>query len=700
LIANHKGEIPFIVLLLPFLTGIWLGLSCSSALYFYWTVVPLLLLALIFVAFNIGYTKLGLYKKRWIGGVLINLVLFFAGWFCVIENDQLNQPTHFTKHSSQHLIAQINSEPISKNGLLRFSANIEQQENKKQVNKSTGTLLITIKDTLANKLQYGDILLIPPNYAAVDPPFNPAEFNYKRYLANQNIYHQAYLYPGQYAVIGHDQGNGLIAYALKLRRRLVKKLNANIRDTAAVNIASTLILGYKADLSNDLLQAYSKTGTIHILSVSGGHVAIVYLLLNLLLGFMCRYKYGKQIKAVLVVSLIWYYALLTGFSPAVCRAAVMISLVIIGKTYSRYINTLNILAVSAFFLLLYNPLYLVDVGFQLSYLSVAGMIILQPLIYGWLKFKNHWADKLWAAGSVSIAAQVVTFPLSAFYFHQFPVYFLVSNLLIIYPAEFILLTGIIFLVLPQMAGISAVLGWCLEKSILMMNKVLLLIEQAPFASVGKIWFTTAEYILAYMIIIFVVCFLNNRKIRLLQLSLCLLLIICVSTSFKRYSVLNNDSIGFLNLRKHSGIVFKHGDKAIVISDLPCTDKNYQYSVQPYLDSIKANGATVCALTQNVRSTFLAKQNNIIKFNNVKVLIYNKKLQYLKLAHKLKVNYIFVTGNPHFNITHLTNNYQFSGLVIDGNNNDKLIANWQGQAASAHINYYCLKRNKSLIVLSN
>jgi competence protein ComEC len=700
LIANHKGEIPFVVLLLPFLLGIWLGLSFSSISYAYWAIIPLITFSLIFVALNFGYAKLGIYKSRWIGGVLINFILFFAGWFCVIENNELNQPTHFSKRPSQHLIARINSEPTLKNGLVRFSAVVEAQQNQKQTVYSTGTLLVAIRDSAAIQLKYGDELLIPAKYNNVDPPFNPAEFNYKGYLANQNIYQQVYLFPKQYALIGRNKGNPVIAYALNLRQHLVEKLKTNIHDTSAVNVASTLILGYKADLSNELLQAYSKTGTIHILSVSGGHVAIIYLLLNILFGFMERYKRGKVIKAVLIVSLIWYYALLTGFSPAVCRAAAMISLIIMGKTYSKYINTLNILAVSAFFLLLYNPLYIVDVGFQLSYLSVAGMVILQPLIYEWFKFKNRWADKLWAACSVSIAAQVITFPLSAFYFHQFPVYFLVSNLFIIIPAEVILFVGVFYLLLPQMAFMSPVLGWVLEKSIILMNKTLMWIEQAPFSSVGKIWFTTAEYVLVYVAIICAAYFLFSRKVRLMQISLVLVLVVCISSSFKKFNAINADSICFLNMRKHSGIVFKHGDKAIILSDLPPTDKNYQYSIQPYLDSAKVTDTLVYPLTKNINSSFLIKRNNIAGFDHIKILIYNKLLENISLSHKLKIDYLLLTGNPHTSITSLANNYQFNTLIIDSNNGDHLVADLEKQAIAAHLKYYCLKRNYSLIIQSN
>src|SRR6202012_1473403 len=309
-------------------------------------------------------------------------------------------------------------------------------------------------------------------YTTVNQPFNPAEFNYKRYLANQNIHYQEFLFPGQYRAFGKGGGNALISQSLQLRQYFVAKLKRNMRDTNAIAVASTLILGYKADLSNDVLQAYSKTGTIHVLSVSGAHVAIIYILLTLVLGFLDRFSYGKLLKAVIIITLIWYYSMVSGFSPAVCRAAVMISMVIIGKTFVRYINTLNILAISAFMLLLYDPFFITDVGFQLSYLAVFGLIIFQPIVYKWLTFKNKWADKLWGLCSVSIAAQVITFPLSAFYFHQFPIYFLISNLLIVIPTEIIMISGIAYLLLPQVPYLSKAIAFVLEWSILIMNKFL------------------------------------------------------------------------------------------------------------------------------------------------------------------------------------------------------------------------------------
>jgi competence protein ComEC len=700
MIANHKGEIPFVMLLIPFLLGIATGLNFLLSSPVTLLISLLSILSIAFIILNVNYTRLGLYKIRWVGGTLITLVLFLAGWVSVVQYNELNNRLHFSKTAAQYIVVKINNEPTQKAGLVRFTTTVKQFIHNKKPSAATGTLLIAIKDSTASRLYYGDELLIRAQYIPVDPPFNPAEFNYKKYLAHQNIYYQAFLFPGQYAVINTLTGNPIIAYSLRLRQRLVEKLKTHMHDTAAIVVASTLILGYKADMSNDILQAYSKTGTIHVLSVSGAHVAIIYALLAIVLGFLNRYKYGKVVKALLIISLIWYYSLLTGFSPAVCRAAVMITMVIIGQTYNRYINTLNILAISAFFLLLYNPFFITDVGFQLSYLAVAGLIVFQPIVYKCFEFKNKWADKLWALCSVSIAAQVITFPLSAFYFHQFPVYFLVSNLLIILPMAVIMYTGIFYLLLPPLPFISAALGYVLEQSILIMNKVLILIEQAPFASIGKIWLNTAEYLLAYGIIICLFYFLFDKKPWLLKAALFMTLLIGISISVKRVKALQDDSITFLNLKKHQGLVFKTGDSAIILTDMNTLDKNYKYAVQPYLDSSKIVHAALYNLKQNISNSFLRKGNNLIQFQNKRVLIFNKDLQSKTLLHPLKIDYLYVTGNPHTDINSINKNYVYNTLVIDGSNTNKLVNDLEQQALHQHINYHILKRNNTFIAASN
>jgi competence protein ComEC len=700
MIANHKGEIPFVVLIIPFLLGIGFGLNLLAGANVTVLGICFIAISIGFVALNLTYTRFKLYKIRWIGGSAMFVILFLAGWISAITCNELNNKNHFANFKARYFVVKISNEPILKNGLLRFTAMVEQTINQNEKTNTSGTLLIAIKDTAAKNLYYGDELLIRAKYNPIDPPFNPAEFNYKKYLANQNIYYQSFLAPKQYVVLATNSGNPVIGYSLKLRQRLIEKFKRNMHDTAAIAVASTLILGYKADLSDEVMQAYSKTGTIHVLSVSGAHVAIIYVLLAFVLGFLDKYRYGRLIKAVLIITLIWYYSLLSGFSPTVCRAAVMISMIIIGKTYSRYINTLNVLAISAFALLLYNPLFIADVGFQLSYLAVCGLLIFQPIIYKWFAFKNNWADKLWALCSVSIAAQVITFPLSAFYFHQFPVYFLFSNLFIIIPTAVIMYAGIIYLALPQIPYVSKFAALVLEKCILLMNKGLTIIENLPWASYGKIWLTIPEYLLLYIIIISLFYFMYDKKGWLIQLALTCTLLFCASISYKTIKASNTDNIVWLNLKKRTGIVFKKGNEAIVVSDLSPTDKNYKYSVQPYLDSAQVDKVTLVTTDKDVKTAWFVKRGNLLQFLNQKVYLLSRQLASIAVMPKVKADYIYITGSAHIALTTINNNFDYNLMLLAGSNSDRFISRITQAADSLHLKYAVLKRNKSFISYSN
>ena len=273
MIANHKGEIPFVILIIPFLMGIGLALSYARFADTGLLIITVIILSAFFISLNIAYKKFNIYKIRWVGGVLIAAILFLFGWISVAGYSELNRTDHFSKTKSQYLVVKITNEPVLKNGLLRFTTAVEEGINNNIKNPTSGTLLITLKDSTAHNLYYGDELLIPAKYAAIEPPYNPAEFNYKQYLANKNIYYQQFLFQGQYRVLASDAGNPVIAYSLRLRQHLVEKLKTNMHNSAAIAVASTIILGYRADLSSDVLQAYQNTGTVYVLTVSGAQVA-------------------------------------------------------------------------------------------------------------------------------------------------------------------------------------------------------------------------------------------------------------------------------------------------------------------------------------------------------------------------------------------------------------------------------------------
>jgi competence protein ComEC len=261
-------------------------------------------------------------------------------------------------------------------------------------------------------------------------------------------------------------------------------------------------------------------------------------------------------------------------------------------------------------------------------------------------------------------------------------------------------TGILYLLIPQLPVISKALGYILEKSIVFMNKALAIIEHAPFASINKIWLNKSEYLLAYIIICCLFYFLFERRSWLLKLGLTATLLLCLSISFKKVNTFQSDQLTFLNLKKHPGLVFKNGDQAIVLTDIKADDKTYQYAVQPYLDSNKIANTALYNLKDNITTSFLVKKSNLIQFKNKLILIFDDQLQNKLLSQKLKVDYVYITGNPHTTINNINNSFDFQTIIIDGSNTDYLVNNLKRQAENLHINCELLKRNKSYTILSN
>jgi competence protein ComEC len=260
-------------------------------------------------------------------------------------------------------------------------------------------------------------------------------------------------------------------------------------------------------------------------------------------------------------------------------------------------------------------------------------------------------------------------------------------------------TGLFYLLLPHMPFVSKALGVILEQAILWMNKALSIIEHSPLSSFSKIWLTTFEYLLLYVIIICLFYFLFDKRKWLIKASLLCLLVLSISISLKKYNSFKTQGIIYLNLRSHTGIVFKNNNQAIIITDLDPKDKNYQYAIQPYLDSSKVKDTAVYNLDRNVNASFLKKTGNLIQFKNKTVFIYNKSAPG-KLSQKLAVDYLYITDNPKTDIASINKNYTYRRLVIDGRNTPHLIAKLEQQAKQANIPFQSLKRNNALQILSN
>nr|WP_068891663.1 ComEC/Rec2 family competence protein [Pedobacter panaciterrae] len=583
-----KAGMVFLRILLPFILGIITFYDIANPSFVYLIGTIYLVIFSFLILANSYYKRLKIYKfKSWLA-CLTYLFLFILGAFASILNKQCLSENYFKSKHQDYLRVSVCDEPQLKSGILRFKAKVSKsystQKNGSVESISTsGKLMVSIKTDSLNPVQlaYGNELIISPKITSIAAPYNPSEFDYRSWLAAQNIYHQVFLKQHQLVKLNKNSGNPIIAFALALRAKQVQFYRKLLKDDDVFAVASTLILGYRSDLSEETLGIYSKTGTIHALSVSGMHVGLIYMVLNWLLQYLDRNRLLKIGKVALIFILIWFYALLTGFSPSVLRSAIMLSVYIIAKSFNRQSNSYNIISFAAFCLLVYDPFLIWDVGFQLSFLAVLGLIYLQPKIHNWWHPQNKWISKLWSIIAMSLAAQLITFPLSIYYFHQFPIYFLISNLFIMLPIALLMYLGIIIL-LGKLEFLAPTFEWL----IIFTNSGLKWIADLPLASLSAIWINKAELWLLCISLFLFTSALAGFKKRLLICSLGCFMAFQSLLTYDKLKAVHQKKIIVFNLRKNCATAFISSQRAIVFTQLYPDNKAFKYFIQPALDEHK------------------------------------------------------------------------------------------------------------------
>ena len=538
------SHIPMVRITIPFMAGVILFANLQRQLV--WEHIVILSITLLISGFLIKRYLLANFEYRFAFGINAKLFLIFAGYVLAQERHQLSRPDHFIHHPPEGTLLRLRlTEPISeKANSFQIRARVTHVVDSLMAISTRGKLIVWLqKDSLAAGLRYGDVIYIENQLQEVSEPMNPHAFNFKRFLAFQNIFHQAYRRSGQWHHSGHNQGNPLIASAHQLREKALKTLEANNIKGREFAVASALLLGYREYLDEDLQREFAGAGAMHILCVSGLHVGIIFLALNLIFGFLGRLPRGKLFKTAAIIAMIWFYAAITGFSPSVLRASTMFSFVAIGQSFNRKTNIYNTLAASALLLMILDPFIIQRIGFQLSYVAVLSIVWLQPMFYKWAHFKNPVLDHAWGIITVSLAAQLGTGPLALYYFNQFPNYFLLTNLVVIPLTGLIIKSGIIMFIVSPISILGQIAGHVLAWIILVLHNAVRIIEGLPYSVSNHVYISFADTLLIFGLILLGGLFWSmSRK----SLSIAfLLLLLMFSSSLALRSIKNQEQLSLV-----------------------------------------------------------------------------------------------------------------------------------------------------------
>lgn len=547
-------NIPFLRITIALTIGIIAGTYFTFSVKYGLIILALTLTVLFILNANYKYTF-----NRYFGPA-INIFFIFIGIFVTQAFNQ--KPALIEKGT---FVATILETPLEKPNSWKTFAKIEAAFHSDSIFQTDETVIVYFeKGDVLNELKAGDVILFENTPQPIENKNNPYEFDYKKYLEQKRIYRQVYLSSENWEKT-NVKNLMLVCRAELMRESLLQIYRKQALDENEFEILSALTLGYKRELDPETKRVFSASGASHVLAVSGLHVGIVFWVITIFFGFMKKYKTGRFFFTITAVLILWFYAFLTGLSPSVMRASAMFSIFVIGENMNRNSNIYNSLSASAFFLLLLNPNNLYDIGFQLSYAAVFGIVYLQPKIEKTVKVKNKFIRFFWTLVTVSFAAQIATFPLTTYYFGQFPAYFLITNIFVIPAVMLLIPMGILTLLFSKIYIISNILAFCINQLIKLTYSLLSMIDQLPSAVI-EIQINHYQLFFILGIVSSAFIFLKNQKIYYLKIGLISVLLLSLSNILININRLNYSELIVYNTPKKLAIHLIHGRNNFIITE--------------------------------------------------------------------------------------------------------------------------------------
>ncbi|HKC35897.1 MAG TPA: ComEC/Rec2 family competence protein, partial [Chitinophagaceae bacterium] len=472
---------PFVRFLPPLIAGIVLQWHLQIQPVILWI---LLCISLIIITTFFFIPFFERYKLSIINGFAVTALFIALGgllsWYKNIQHDEHWFGKNY--NNENNLVVTLLENPVEKTKSLKATASVGFILQSDSCIRTKGTIILYFKkDSALSNLEYGSQLIITKPLQEIKNSGNPGGFNYKRYSLFQGITHQVYLKENEFEILPITNKTLFQQFINTSRTKVLNILRANIKGEKELGLAEALLIGYKDDLDKTLVQSYSNTGVVHVIAISGLHLGLIYWLLTWLFKPLQKGKKLNWLRPVLILAGLWLFSLLSGAQPSVLRSAVMFTCIVLGDSFERKSSTFNTLALSALFLLLINPYWLWDVGFQLSYAAVLSIVIFMKPIYHWFYIKNKILDFIWKLNAITIAAQILTLPIGIYHFHQFPFSFLLTNVLAVPLSSLIVLGEILVCVISFIPMIATFIGKILYWLIWIMNSYIERIEMLPFS---------------------------------------------------------------------------------------------------------------------------------------------------------------------------------------------------------------------------
>lgn len=593
-------------------------------------------------------------------GVATYLCFFILGYTSYQIRLPRFQPNHFSHVVPENEPATLQLKIVKTIKPDKFNDKYLAKVTAINQHPASGNLLLNMyRDSLLKPLSPDRIMLVYAPILEIPAPLNPYQFDYSKYMETLGVYGQLRVSTKEILKSGKGSKT-LLGTAQNLRSIIVAKLQKTSLKTDERAIIQALVLGEKKDIDQALYKQYAAAGAVHILAVSGLHVGILYIILAFLLQPLERWKFGRHLSSVAIVLLLWGFAMLSGLSPSVTRAVTMFSFFALAKVFGRETNSLNTLFLSFLTLLLINPMWIFQVGFQLSYLAVFFIVWLQPIFYK-VWYSKYWlVRKVWGIVSVTLCAQIGVLPLSLYYFHQFPGLFLLTNIVVL-PFLTLLMCGGILIVL--LASFEILPNWlavgynfCIEG----LNGFIHWVAVQEDFLFRDIHFSSPKVLAMYLLIIATaLMFIKMSYGRLVRFLMAISLLLGVFI-FDDFKTSKNQFIVFQK-NKQTLLAYKNGSRLRIFKSDTTRESLESYPINAYKVAIDFS---------EVSEEILPK---VFQYNNKRILVMDSLGIYPKGAH---IHTLLLTQSPRVNLSRLIDSLRPKQIVADGSNYYSFVEYWE------------------------
>ena len=683
--------------LVPYIAGVFLACYLQTFVFNYLIII---VLALFFLFLSYLLLCKFFPSLRFVSSAVFFLLFLSVGFVftckknCSVSIFQKQKNVVF----SGKMAARILTTPSKKEKAVRVFAKVYPPDHP---NIQPHALLYMKNDSAARALARGDLLLLDVRLRPPDAPKNPDAFDYRQYLLRKGVSLTAYVDARSWLRLEHHPRPSPVAAVAALQSRFSELFAANGLSGPEYSVITAVLLGNDDTMEADLKAGYAAAGVSHILCVSGMHVGIIFMILNFLLKPMDYYRRLRFLKSLLLIGAVWFYAALTGLAPSVQRSATMFTFMTVGGLLRRNANIFHSLFASMFFLLLFNPLLIFEIGFEMSYLAVFGIVIFQPRFAALLSPKTRVGRYVWELVCVSVAAQLATFPLSVFYFGQFPNYFLLSNLSVMSLSFVVIVTGVVLLAVSWWPAVANGVGWLLTHEIRLMNGIISFINTLPYSVTDHLSFTLVQTLLIYGIIILVFLFLV-KKIKILKYCFLSLIIVLLSIfSFTKIQRLSKNEITFYSIEKRTVVGLNQQGRGWLLLDSAAwvssdwydfNVKNHEYHQGVYNQLVSIDSA-VCEGS-------MCLQNHFLRFGGKTLYFLSQKNWLYPENPPLSVDFLFVQDNAKISLNKLLQTFEIKQVIVGSAVSSFREKRWVDSCHHRNIPVYSLRENGYLTLKSD